>query len=206
MDAAEAVFSERGYYGSSLRDISSRCGAALGLINHYFVSKEDLFNAVIDRKRDVLAELVRRSLESASGSGGGDVQAVIAAFVSPFLRACAQNSGEISNYIRLTSHFMSSYGAPEITPALLRLKPISDLFDEHLRRALPNADAEQVAIALYFIEAALIFMVQDRGFLRSVTDGRFDVAAVNELIRPAATFFAAGVAALIPAAGETAKT
>lgn len=195
MDAAEEVFSERGYFGSSLRDVSARSGAALGVISHHFPTKEALFHDVVMRKRDRLTALIENSLDNARSSLPPDT-AVIEAFIKPFLRACVDAHSDIRNYIRLTSHFMSTYRVAEVAPALGELLPISDLFARHLRAAAPQLSESSLRIAVYLINAALIFMVQDTGFLEKISKGEFPMEAINELIDPAAGFFAGGLRAL----------
>lgn len=49
LDAASALFAERGYHGASLRDISRRVGISHPGMLHHFPSKEALLAAVIDR-------------------------------------------------------------------------------------------------------------------------------------------------------------
>ena len=49
LDAASALFAERGYHGASLRDISRRVGISHPGMLHHFPSKELLLGAVIDR-------------------------------------------------------------------------------------------------------------------------------------------------------------
>lgn len=195
MDAAEEVFSERGYYGSSLRDVSARSGASLGVLTHHFPSKELLFYEVVDRKLDLLKEIVRSSLETAKNEGGNYTD-IIEAFIKPFLRACVDTQSEIRNYIKLTSHFMSSYEVAEINPALSRLLSITEVFCDALRDSMPDMPEKQLRIAVYLIEAALIFMVQDNGFIGRITKGDLSSQAINELIAPAAAFFSGGLRAL----------
>jgi AcrR family transcriptional regulator len=48
MEAALPVFAERGFKGATNRDIAEAAHIAPGLIYHYFASKEDLFNAILD--------------------------------------------------------------------------------------------------------------------------------------------------------------
>jgi TetR/AcrR family transcriptional regulator, fatty acid metabolism regulator protein len=70
--AAEAVFAERGYHGSSIRDIARRAGFSVGGIYQFFPSKDDLYLAVLDEgwlrlKADLgLALRARRSLAQLS--------------------------------------------------------------------------------------------------------------------------------------------
>lgn len=47
MDAAEQLFSEKGFDGTSVRDIAGRAGVNLAMISYYFGSKEKLLVALI---------------------------------------------------------------------------------------------------------------------------------------------------------------
>ena len=56
LDAAEAVFAERGFEAASLREIARRAGLQQpGLYNH-FASKRELYAAVLDRALTPMAE------------------------------------------------------------------------------------------------------------------------------------------------------
>lgn len=49
LDAALLCFAERGYEGTSIRDIATRAGLSLGLLYHYFPSKEALLGELFAR-------------------------------------------------------------------------------------------------------------------------------------------------------------
>lgn len=48
IEAAFDIFRERGYHGTSMRQIAERAGVALGGIYNHFASKEDIFAAVLE--------------------------------------------------------------------------------------------------------------------------------------------------------------
>lgn len=48
IEAARAVFAERGFAGTSLAMISQRCGISDGLILHHFGSKRNLYHVVLE--------------------------------------------------------------------------------------------------------------------------------------------------------------
>jgi AcrR family transcriptional regulator len=50
LDAALAVFSERGFEGGTIRQIASKAGVAEGLIYHYFDNKEALLGELMRRE------------------------------------------------------------------------------------------------------------------------------------------------------------
>lgn len=76
LDAAEAVFSQSGYDGASMRMIASEAGVAQALLHYHFHNKDRLFEAVFERRSTAasghrgqqLSELMERepnpSLES----------------------------------------------------------------------------------------------------------------------------------------------
>jgi AcrR family transcriptional regulator len=51
LDAAERVFARRGYRGASLDEIAAEAGFSKGAVYSNFSSKEELFLALIDRRR-----------------------------------------------------------------------------------------------------------------------------------------------------------
>jgi AcrR family transcriptional regulator len=67
LDAASALFAERGYHGASLRDISRRVGISHPGMLHHFSSKEVLLGAVIDRL-EAHAQGLLDSVEAISSS------------------------------------------------------------------------------------------------------------------------------------------
>jgi len=63
LDAAKAVFSEKGYDASSLEDIASKVNVKKTLIFYYFPSKENLFLTAWNEGIDELEEHIFREVE-----------------------------------------------------------------------------------------------------------------------------------------------
>jgi AcrR family transcriptional regulator len=49
LDAAEALFAQKGFEGTSLQEIGERAGVSRGTPNYFFGSKEQLYRAVLER-------------------------------------------------------------------------------------------------------------------------------------------------------------
>jgi TetR/AcrR family transcriptional regulator len=57
LDAAEALFGQKGVDGVRLREIAERAGATVPLLCHHYRDKETLYSAVIDRAMERFASL-----------------------------------------------------------------------------------------------------------------------------------------------------
>ncbi|HEY2887847.1 MAG TPA: helix-turn-helix domain-containing protein, partial [Candidatus Limnocylindrales bacterium] len=58
VDAAQRLIQSKGYEQLSLQDVIDAVGASKGAFYHYFGSKEDLLEAVIERMVDATIELM----------------------------------------------------------------------------------------------------------------------------------------------------
>lgn len=56
LEAALAVFGERGFRQTTLEEVATRAGVSKGTVYLYYASKDDLFRAVIEKKVVVLLE------------------------------------------------------------------------------------------------------------------------------------------------------
>ena len=76
LDAARAVFAERGYGGTSVRDVIRRTDLATGTFYNYFPDKESLFRAVLDQS----AQTVRARVQAARREAGSLEEFVAAGY------------------------------------------------------------------------------------------------------------------------------
>src|ERR687891_1473936 len=84
LDAAEQRFSEEGFAGTSLREITALAGVNVAAVNYHFGSKEELLRAVLSRivepvNRERL-ELLQRA-EEAAAPHPSPVEAILEAFL-----------------------------------------------------------------------------------------------------------------------------
>ena len=87
LDAAECLFAEHGYTGTSMRMISQQASVNIASANYYFGGKEGLWKAVMmkyaPQARDFRISMMNEAMEK------GTVQALAHAYVYPsFTASC----------------------------------------------------------------------------------------------------------------------
>ena len=81
MEAAEALFAERGFAGTSVRDISQTAGVNLAMISYYFGSKERLMEAMFQYRGEHYRLQLQNILQNKSLSFSQKVEKLIEEYV-----------------------------------------------------------------------------------------------------------------------------
>jgi AcrR family transcriptional regulator len=199
MDAAEKLFSRKGFYGASLRDITAAAGVDLALVNYHFGSKRRLLTAVIERRGTVLNEerlrrLAQVRLEAAPRAPS--TEAVIDAFFDPILERLAHAGPGWHNYFSLLAFVNNS---PEWGRTLM-----GKTFDTTVREfiqavmaSLPGSAPEDIYWGYNFLTGALTLSLAETGRLDALSDGvcrSNDVAALKARLGPYVTAGLRGLA------------
>jgi AcrR family transcriptional regulator len=67
LEAGEQVFAEQGVRGTRIEDISKRAGVAVGTLYNYFEDREQLFAALMTRRREELVRTLDEVSQAARG-------------------------------------------------------------------------------------------------------------------------------------------
>src|SRR3989337_4182783 len=114
LDAAEELFMEDGFEGTSMRLLTAKAGVNLAAVNYHFGSKDALIEALFRRRLDPMnAERIAAldRLEDFSAEN------IIRAFVRPSLRLIEDAQGGGRNLIRPP-------GRPYTAPPTTRRRPL----------------------------------------------------------------------------------
>jgi AcrR family transcriptional regulator len=159
LDAAERVFAETGYDGTSLRDIASRAKAHLALSTYHFGTKENLFEQVIQRRAAEmeqirLAELAK--IDVARLSPDEAVRALIEAYSLPMIRARYGRSREWQAHVRLLSQLIS---VKRWLPLIRKSYDNCGLrFIAAFQEALPHADHDRLLDSFSFMISNMLYV------------------------------------------------
>ena len=154
LDAAAAVFVERGFRGATIREICQRAGANVAAVNYHFKGKQEIYTAVLRRS-------YQRSIERHDPRGGLPVGAPprerLLAFVGSFLRRILDES-DSGHFGRLMSREIVDPTAALNVLAERDIHPVARILEEIVRDVLgPAATVETVRLSVLHIAGQCLF-------------------------------------------------
>jgi AcrR family transcriptional regulator len=198
LDAAERLFADRGFDGTSLRTITAEAGANLGAVNYHFGSKEELIEAVFVRRlkpinRERLARL--DDLEKRPLAGGPVLEEIIEAFIGPALRMSRAPGRDATVVMRLLGHAISQPEEKIRRLFTAQFGEVIERFMAALKRALPACPEEEIFWRFFFMVGSMAHTMALADQLPEVSRGRCRVEDVDDVIRRLVRFTAAGLRA-----------
>jgi AcrR family transcriptional regulator len=159
LDAAEALFAERGFDGASMRAVTTAAGVSLSAANYHFGSKTALLRETLRRRiQAVNGQRLERleRLASTSTDGRVAVEDLLEAFLRPTHDARV-GSGDDSIRDRLVIARLFA-DPPEIVAAMRRefFEEVNGRFVDVLHRSLPSAERRDVRLAFDFAIGVMI--------------------------------------------------
>ncbi|MCL7714025.1 TetR/AcrR family transcriptional regulator [Stenotrophomonas mori] len=193
LGAAEELFAQHGFAGTSLRQVTSHADVNIAAVNYHFGSKENLVNEVFRRRMDEMTAARLGRLEQALAGQPGDLHAVLAAFVEPAL-AMAQDRQSGGAFVRVIAR---AYAEKNDN---LR-KFLSDHYGHVLREfgkaiaaCVPELNKEELYWRLDFLAGALTYAMADFGLIKrphGISEAAHRSKAARELIHFAEAGFRA---------------
>ena len=139
MDAAEELFAEKGFHGTSIRDIVDEAGCNIAAVNYHFQGKENLYFEVTGRRlaarREVLLEKIRGSMKNPEAPP--DLQSVLASYAQEFVEP--ESDGRGSRYILqlFSRELLDPHFPPEVLFVEL-VEPVQDALIEAINAVCPG--------------------------------------------------------------------
>ncbi|WP_435212738.1 TetR/AcrR family transcriptional regulator [Luminiphilus sp. nBUS_16] len=199
LDAAEQLFSECGFYGTSVREITKLSGVQVSLSYYHFGSKEAILKAVVDRRADQHIEDHRRLLRNNLAANQGrplPVEQLIGIFVRPSLERLVGGDAGWKRYVQLLSHLAFESARSEHAFVFFKYDEVIIEFIDEFKRSTPDADPKDLNWAFYFLQSAHTHSLLEAQIIDRQSNHLCDSSNIEELILQMQTFFGSGLLAL----------
>ena len=197
LDAAEALFAERGFESVSLRHITAAADVNLASVNYHFGSKEALIDEVIARRIQPIN--LRRLALLDERLAATDEPLALEALVDCFITPVLDTAGDSTHSERLFSRLMSrclAEGTDRFPEVLIKqFTEVIARFVSEMSRTLPGVPAEIHQLRILFMAGAMshaLFNFDKLGPAAGTRARRPDMATLKaEMIAFIATGFSA---------------
>ena len=205
LDAAEQLFMEHGYDGTSMRQITGDAAVNLAAVNYHFGSKESLMQEVFRRRLDWLNEERLRVLDEMERAAGGKPlkpSQIVDGFFGTLLRLADDKQRGGIVFLRLLgrthtepSEFIRAFLAHEYAGVMERYKLA-------LFRALPDVPRAEIVWRFHFMLGATSYAIAGTDALRLVADWEIEeldaVDRIDRLVPRLMSFLLGGLRAPLP--------
>jgi AcrR family transcriptional regulator len=195
LDAAEELFMQHGFEGTSMRQLTARAGVNLAAVNYHFGSKDALIEAVFKRRLDPMNAERVAALDALEKDGPALASVdIIRAFVVPSLRLIEDAKGGGRNFIRLLGR---TYTEPaKAVRALIgqMYAPTMERYKRALERALPQMPPDELVWRMHFMFGTLAYTLAATDTVQLIAgckpEDRYDARLLEERLT---VFLAAGL-------------
>lgn len=197
LDAAEVLFMEHGFDGTSMRMITGSAGVNLAAVNYHFGTKELLIQEVFRRRLTDLNNARVAVLDQMEAEAGGaplKPSRIVDAFFGTALRMAADVEGGGHTFMCLLgrtytepNEFVRKFLAEEYAECVER-------FLSALYRVLPEVERKEILWRFHFMMGAMSYAIAGTDALQLVT-GKFDDEHPSRLAPRLMSFLLGGLRA-----------
>jgi AcrR family transcriptional regulator len=195
LNAAEELFMQHGFEGTSMRLLTAKAGVNLAAVNYHFGSKDALIEALFRRRLDPMNAARIAELDKLEAGGHApSPEGIIRAFITPGLRLMEDAKGGGRNFARLLGR---TYTEPnKAVRALIgqMYAPAMQRYKAALERALPHMPREELVWRLHFMFGTLAYTLAATDTVQLIAgckpEDRYDARLLEERLT---AFLAAGL-------------
>jgi TetR/AcrR family transcriptional regulator, regulator of cefoperazone and chloramphenicol sensitivity len=198
LEAAEELFCQKGFAGTSIRDITARANCNVAAVNYHFSNKENLYLAVFKRYLTQLRDNHINAVNRIMAEKGDAItlEEVLMSFAKAFMEPLIGEK-RASRFITLMTREMLDPHLPADVLYNEMILPVQNVLQAAIRKIYPGIRDEDSALSIMSIFGQLshIVRVMECVLRGGMTNELFEV---NRLIEHVVKFSAAGIRAAVP--------
>lgn len=189
LDAAEELFAIRGFYGVSIRQITTKAEVDPALASYHFGKKKDIFDAVMLRRAEILNRERIQMLDDCirrAKPNPAPLHEIIDAFTHALLNRSNKGGKGWRSYFAIIAQINNH---PELGGIIMNqyFDPLAKKFLKAIHDNMPNANAEDLFWCYHFLSGALTLTFSGTERISKLSDGlcsSSDLDAVHKRLVP----------------------
>jgi AcrR family transcriptional regulator len=189
LDAAEELFAIRGFYGVSIRQITSKAEVDPALASYHFGKKKDIFEAVMLRRAEILNRERIQMLDDCirrAKPNPAPLNEIIDAFTHALLNRSNKGGDGWRSYFAIIAQINNH---PELGGVIMNqyFDPLAKKFLKAIHATMPDAKAEDLFWCYHFLSGALTLTFSGTERISKLSDGlcsSSDLDAIHERLVP----------------------
>lgn len=197
LDAAEKLFCERGFKGTSIRDIAASAGCNIASVNYYFGGKEKLYEEVWRRHLIPMRDARISSINKVMSKTGDrpNLEDLLRSFADTFVGSMVDTSKSLRLSKLMAREYIDSH-----LPADMFINEVMTPTINAMRTALiktcPDLNESKIMPVVFSIIGQLVHLVHVKTlFEQGGDDFNLPIFDSNEIIDHIVRFSAAGIRA-----------
>ena len=196
LDAAEELFCERGFEGTSIRDIAASAGCNIASVNYYFGGKEKLYTEVWRRHLRLMRDTRVASIDKIMSQSQAPprLEDLLTSFANAFIEPLVgENRG--GRFMKLMAREMIDQRLPGNMFVEEIVTPTMTAMQQALMKVCPGLDESKVPLVVSSIAGQLVHVIHIKAMFEQTDNAempKFDLTdAVDHIVK----FSAAGIRA-----------
>jgi AcrR family transcriptional regulator len=192
IQAAASCFAERGYSGTSVRDITAKADCNVGAITYYFGGKRGLYVATFEER---FAELTKRrvgALRALSGEPNLGLERVLQTFAAAFLEPLTSDARGHETSMLLMREMVDGH-LPTSLIADRMIHPTLGALINTLDQSCPGIARDRLQLCCHSLIFQLVHAMQMQRLHARSESARFPGFSIEDTVAHIVRFTAAGI-------------
>lgn len=167
LHAAEDLFAQHGFAGTSLRQVTSRADVNIAAVNYHFGSKENLVHEVFKHRMDEMSEKRLSQLSKVLEKDPKDLESILLAFIQPALALTLDRHG--GSFVRVLARAYAEKNDGLRNFLSENYGQVLRAFAQAIAHCLPNLSKEELYWRMDFMAGSLTYAMADFGLIKRQT-------------------------------------
>ncbi|KVH68391.1 hypothetical protein WJ42_34645 [Burkholderia cepacia] len=193
LDAAEALFAETGFHGTSMRQVAETSDARIALVTYHFGTKDLLFDKVIERRASVMAHYRIQALDLArqrASDGPIQLKDLVEGYVWPFVERSVNGGRGWKNYSLVISRLANSPNSAKVISK--HFDAVARQYLVEFRRTMPGVSEADVYHGFSFMVGTMVALSAEPGRVELLSVGRFASTDLTQVYQRLVPFLISG--------------